>query len=413
MSNRGFFAGSTIKAAPPPRTLPQCGACGLFEKCKTPKMKVGGNGACRILFVGEAPHLEEDENGRHFVGKSGQRLRSVLKSLQFNLDADGWSTNAIICRPHRAGGQPTALEVDYCRPNIIAAIKELKPNVIVPMGVHAVNAVVGSIWGEGDIGPMDRWAGWRIPCQALNAWVCPTWHPAHVMHTDDPVIERQFKEHLRYAVGCDAAPWPDGVPQWPQDVVKMHDPDKAADWLRKCTTTQRGAIAWDYETNMLKPDGPDARIVSCAVAWGRGDVPERVIAYPWHGAAIAATGELLRSPIPKMASNLKFEDRWTRRAFGHRVRDWAWDTMLAAHVLDNRQAITSVKFQGFVRLGVPVWNDRVEPFLKSGKNETVNAIYREIDIDDLLQYNGMDALIEFRVATHQMKELGFKIPWEV
>lgn len=409
MPNRGFFAGSTIKAAPPQRSLPQCGACKLFERCNTPKMAVGGAGARRVLFVGEAPGKDDDNDGRHFTGNAGKRFRKILDSLQFGLDNDGWSTNAIICYPKRAGGTPTALEVDYCRPNILKTIRELKPNVIVPMGQDAVNAVVGSIWQE-DIGAMERWAGWRIPCHAYNAWVCPTWSPAHVIREDDPVIDRQFREHLRFAVGLADRPWPKGPPDYATDVVKVHDPAKAALWLRKCATMAEGAVAWDYETNMLKPDGPDARIVSCSVAWGREE-PERCIAYPWHGEAITATGELIRSPIPKISSNLKFEDRWTRKAFGHRVRAWVFDTMLAAHVLDNRQAITSVKFQAFVRLGVPLWNDKIEPFLKTRGNETVNQILREIDIDDLLLYNGLDSLLEFRVAIDQIRELGQPIPW--
>ncbi len=408
-SNQGFFAGSTIQGAPPRRSLPQCGACKLFERCKTPKMPVSGAGARRILFVGEAPTKEDDDSGTHFSGKSGKYLRSVVRSLNFDLDSDGWSTNSIICRP--AGGSPTSAQVEFCRPNIAKTIQTLKPTTIILMGVAAVAAVVGSIWKE-NVGRMETWAGWRIPCHAYNAWVCPTWSPVHVLREEDEVVARQFKEHLRWAVGRTACPWPTGVPNHATGVLKVHDPAIAAKWLRHCATLTKGAVAVDYETDRLKPDGGDSRIVSCSVAWGREE-PEKCIAYPWHGEAIAATGELLKSPIPKIASNLKFEDRWTRKWFGHRVRGWVWDTMLAAHVLDNRPGITSVKFQAFVRLGVPVWNEKIEPFLKTKGNTTVNAILREIDINDLLLYNGLDSLLEFRVAMAQIKELGCKIPWEV
>lgn len=407
--NRGFFAGSTLVSGPPVRSLPQCGACGLHQRCTTPKMAVAGNGGKRVLFVGEAPTKDDDERGKHFAGKSGQHLRNVLRGLQFDLDNDGWSTNAIICRP--AGGTPTPAQVGFCRPNIVKTINALKPDVIVPMGTAAVNAVVGSIWKE-DVEGIGRWAGWRIPCQALNAWVCPTWSALQVLRDEDEVLARQFKQHLAWAVAQTAPPWPKGPPRWADDVVKIHDPHKAAAWLRKCATMRQGAIAWDYECNMLKPDGDDARTVTCSVAWGRTE-PEKCIAYPWHGEAITATQELIKSPIPKIASNLKYEDRWTRRWFGHRARAWAWDTMLAAHVCDNRPGITSVKFQAFVRLGMPVWNERVDPFLKTKGDVKVNAILREIDIDDLLQYNGLDSITEFRVAIHQMAELGYPIPWAV
>jgi len=409
MGTRGFFAGSTVRQSAPGRMLPQCGACGLHRTCKTPKMRVGGQGDGLVLFVGEAPGDKEDTQDDQFIGKAGQYLRRVLRSLDFDLDRDGLKTNAVICRPPK-NRKPTPAEVVYCRPNLARAIKDLAPDVIIPMGISAVSAVLGGIWGE-DIGKMERWAGWRIPCQALNAWVCPTWHPTHLLREEDPVLDRQFKAHIGAALEKTEPPWPAGPPEWGRNVTRIVSPNKAAAWLRKAATVKSGAIAWDYETNMLKPDWPDARIVSCAVAWGRNE-PEKCIAFPWHGAAIKAMGDLLRSPVPKIASNLKFEERWTLKEFGRPVRRWAWDTMLAAHVGDNRPDITSVKFQAFIRLGVPVWNDKVGPFLKTKGDARVNAILREIDIADLLQYNGLDALLEFRVACDQIRELNHPWPWE-
>tara|TARA_R110002167_G_scaffold26029_3_gene89745 strand:- start:641 stop:1504 length:864 start_codon:yes stop_codon:yes gene_type:complete len=276
------------------------------------------------------------------------------------------------------------------------------------MGSEAVAAVLGGdVWGA-SVGPAARWAGFQIPAQKINAWVCPTWDPARI-EDNDPVSLRQFRDHVEDAVGKPGRPWAE-VPDWTARVGVELDSSKAAKWLREVVRRGgKGAVAWDYETNMLKPDGPDADIVSCAVTWGR-QRPERTMAFPWRGEAVQAMGELLRSPIPKIASNLKFEDRWTRKAFGHRVRGWAWDTMVAAHVLDNRQAITSVKFQAFVRLGVPVWNKGVEPFFASRPGEAVNRI-SEVDIGDLLLYNGLDAFLEWGVAAHQMTEMGYRPPW--
>jgi len=408
MARKGFFEGSRVAAAPPARTLPQCGACGLHHGCNTPKMAVSGAGGERVLFLATAPDEIDDEKGFHFNNKAGQYLRRVLSTLGFNLDEDGWKTNALICYPPNYR-KPTTAEIEYCRPNLTRVIKKLKPTTIIPLGGPAVAAVLGPIWQD-DIGPVSRWVGWRIPCRAYNAWVCPTWYPSNTLREEDPVLDRQFKNHLAAAVALPGPPWPKGVPE-PADMVRrVADPAVATRWLNRCATAKDGAIAWDFETNMLKPDSEDARIVSCAVAWGRRG-PERCIAFPWHGEAITAMSALLVSPIPKIASNLKFEDRWCRKAFGHRVRAWAWDTMLAAHVADNRPGITSVKFQAFVRFGVPVWNERVEPYLKTKGDEKMNAILREIDIMDLLLYNGLDALLEFRVACDQISELGYPWPW--
>lgn len=410
MPSGGFFAGSRVRGGAPVRTLPQCGACGLHKRCRSPKMPVFGEGGKRVLVVGDSPSQDDDKQGTPFSGSAGKYLRREFNKFGGNLDRDAWLINALACATPK-GRTPTNAEVVYCRPTVTKVIRELKPDIIIPMGASAVNAVLGTVWGE-STGAMERWAGWVIPSQDLNAWVCPTWHPDHLAREDDEILHRQFRDHLTSALASPGVPWPAGPPRWADNVLRVTDVVEAASWLRYAAKRQTGAIAWDYETNMLKPDNDDARIVSCSVAWGRRG-PERCIAFPWHGEAITAMGELLRSPIPKIASNLKFEDRWTRKEFGHRVRAWAWDTMLAAHVADNRPAITSVKFQAFVRCGAPVWNDKIEPFLKSKGDEQVNSILREIDMNDLLLYNGLDAWLEFMVAVDQCNELGAPLPWPV
>ena len=395
----GFFSGSRIARAAPLPTRPQCGSCSLHKRCENPKAPVTGEGRRNVLIVMENP---EDAKGRDL-------LRRVLAAMGFDLGEDAWLTSSVICEPPR-GRKPTAEEALACRPNLVKAIERLQPHTIIPLGATAVRSVLAEVWRK-DVGAMGRWTGWDIPCQDLNAWVCPTWPPGYVRHEDDVVLNRQFRDHLAAAVAHTGRPWPTGPPKWGETVRRVTKPSKAATWLRKAATATQGALAWDYETNCLKPDGDDARIISCAVAWGRRE-PERCIAFPWHGEAVEAMGALLRSPVPKIAANIKFEDRWTRKAFGHRVRGWAWDTVLAAHVLDNRPGVSSVKFQALVRLGVTPWNDRVEQFLKTKGDVQFNRVLEEIDTMDLLRYNGLDALHEFRVACDQVRELDYPWPWK-
>lgn len=407
---KGFFAGSRVASKAPAPTIPQCGACGLLKRCHSPKMPVSGEGRRGILVVGEAPGETEDRQGTQFVGKTGAHLRRVMRKVGIDLDQDCWKTNAIICRPP-SNRTPTPNEIDYCRPNLNNTIKELQPKVIIPLGGAAVRAVIGPMW-KSDVGSIGRWVGWKIPSQQANAWVLPTWHPSYVVRMDDhPVINKFFEGHLRRAAKIKRRPW-QTVPNWEGDVKIIYEPDKAARWLDNCVQHGGGGVvAFDYETNMLKPDGPDARIVSASVAWGREE-PEKTIAFPWAGAAVPAFKRLVASPIPKVAANMKFEDRWTRAAFGHRVRNWYWDTMVAAHVMDNRPDITGLKFQSFVLLGMPSFNDHIEPFLKSKGDTNVNRILKEVDLRDLLLYNGLDSLLEFRVAMRQMKMMKYPLPTE-
>ena len=114
--------------------------------------------------------------------------------------------------------------------------------------------------------------------------------------------------------------------------------------------------------------------------------------------------EFWLSTVPKIASNLKFEERWTRHKLGHGIRRWCWDTMLAAHVLDCRPGITSVKFQAFVLLGVGEYNDHIAPFFETVRGRCLNDAELEISLEHLLQYGGEDALYEEMVARAQWKQ---------
>lgn len=408
MARKGFFTGSRLVRPTTRRTVAACGQCGLHKSCNLKRMPVIGTGKRRVLFVSETPSTCEDEGNGGWSSKSGKFLRRTLGNLGFDLDSDAWGTWAVICKTP-AARRPKVPEIKACAPNLLKAIRTLNPDVIIPLGSSAVRAVIGPLWKR-DTGEIEKWAGWQIPCTELGAWVCPTWAPIALMRESNPVLDRQFKVHLRAAIAHEEAPGHVGPATTRSAVHCEPDVGKAARWLRKCCQQRSGAIAWDYETNCLKPDAAEAKIVSCSVAWGRTNV-ERCIAFPWHGEVIPAMSALLRSDLPKIASNLKFEDRWTHAKLGHGVKNWAWDTMIAAHVCDNRPGITSVKFQAFVRLGTAVWNDKVSPFLKSAPGRKLNRIFEEIDLMDLLLYNGLDSVEEFRVACAQIEELGAVRPW--
>jgi hypothetical protein len=93
------------------------------------------------------------------------------------------------------------------------------------------------------------------------------------------------------------------------------------------------------------------------------------------------------------------------RYFGTRVRNWIWDTMQCAHILDNRRGVTSLDFQAFVRLGFPTYSNHIEPILSAGGTVTVNRILSEISMSQLLEYNALDVITEFELALIQMKEM--------
>ena len=350
------------------------------------------------MIVAEAPGQMEDERGVQLVGRSGQWLRKVLRELKVDLDADCWKTNSVIC--HQPGNKtPTDRQIEACRPNLFRAVEELEPETIILLGAAAVKSLIGRVW-RSNVGPIGRWVGWRVPSQELNAWICSTWHPAYLLREKDRVLDLWFRRYLKAAFALRGRPWQEGLPEYERRVEPVYEPSRAAAGLRRMVELG-GEVTFDYETDRLKPDHPDARIVSCAVCW-RG---ERTIAYPWQGEAVEATGELLRSEVGKIGWNIKYEQRWSRAKLRMGVCNWVWDGMQASHVLDNRPGITSLKFQSFVQLGQGSYDGGVAPYFKSGSSNEPNRIH-EISLGELLKYNGLDALLTYKIAEIQRKEMG-------
>jgi len=400
---KGFFSTAELVVQP---LVPRCQNCGLHRKCQSPNMPVRGKGKARVLFVAEAPGAMEDDEGDQFVGNSGRELRKVLNGIGIDLDKDCWKTNALTCYPGRGNPTPTNDQIEWCRPNLLRTIEKFKPVTIILMGGSAVRSLIGEVWKE-DVGGIGRWVGWQIPSQKHNAWICPTWHPSYLLRQKDPVLNLLFEQHLKTAFGLDGKPWQEVPVYWEKPSLE-YDSEKVMEFVRDWACKGTGPVAFDYETNMLKPDDPEAEIVSCAIAvdWN-GDGAITTLSFPWQGKAVKAMSKLLKSKVPKIGWNLKFEERWTKTILGHGVRNWLWDGMQAAHVLDNRSGITSLTFQSFVQLGQAPYDGEVKPFLRFTGEGRKNRI-RRLALSKLLLYGGMDALLTYEIAMKQMKQMGVK-----
>ena len=387
--------------APTKRPLPlvaQCGSCQLYKHCKSPKMPVDGKGKRKILICAEAPGKEEDEQNRPLVGPSGQTLWSALSKFGVERD-DCWITNSIICRSMEDGSNrtPTANEISYCRPNVVRAIQELRPRTIILLGACSIKSILGWLWRE-DVGSAERLFGWQIPCQRINAYLCPTWHPSafNYMSQEQAALARLFFEkHLEVACGLEGRPNKEPEPK----VFLEYDPDAAASMIDAVRLRGR-SVAFDIETNMLHPYHADAEIVCCSIADKDG-----AFAFPWHGRAIKSMESLLKSErVKKYGWNIRFESLWVRKKLGFWVKGWEWDGMLATHVLDNRPDICSLSFQSFVRLGAD-HKEGMDKYLKAKGSNAKNKI-REAPLDKLMTYCAHDSLAEYRIAELQRKEMG-------
>jgi uracil-DNA glycosylase family 4 len=371
---------------------PKCNNCGLYQKCKSPKMAYTGKGRKKILVVGEAPGAEEDKQNEQFVGKAGKRLRSEFKLCDLSLERDCNKQNAVRCRP--PNNKTEGSMIAACRPALFRDIKQLNPQSILLFGASAAESVLGHLWDDSGSFAMARWTGWVIPNREPNCWISVHYHPSYLERQTDDLLDQLFHTNLKKALRRPySRPWPEGPPDYASQVELIYKPRQAAKLIREI---KDGCVAFDYEANCLKPEYEGAEIVSCSVCWNG----KRTFAFPWIGEAVDAMSRLLKSPVEKIAQNMKFEERWTRFMLKHRVRNWGWDTMLATHVLNQAAGITGLNFQAFVNLGLPPYDSHIAPLLKSPRKKHLNRI-REIPLKDLLVYNGVDSLVTYHLMTNQ------------
>lgn len=93
-----------------------------------------------IVFIGEAPGLNEDKQGKPFVGAAGKLLEELLNTIGYTRD-DVYVTNVVKYRPPN-NRDPSPEEKDACRAWVNAELLLIKPRVIIPLGKHALERFI-------------------------------------------------------------------------------------------------------------------------------------------------------------------------------------------------------------------------------------------------------------------------------
>jgi uracil-DNA glycosylase family 4 len=132
-----------------------------------------GNPAADLMFVGEAPGREEDEQGLPFVGAAGQLLTKIIEAMGTTRE-EVYIVNTVACRPPE-NRNPEPEEVAACRPFLQEQIRLVAPRVIVTLGTFATQAILGTDQ------PISVLRGrWQV---AHGARVMPTFHPAYLLRS--------------------------------------------------------------------------------------------------------------------------------------------------------------------------------------------------------------------------------------
>ena len=179
-----------IAEAPDLKTLAQlvadCSRCPLHGTRKKP---VFGEGAAdaRVVCVGEAPGAREDETGRPFVGRAGQLLDQLLKSIGLPR-ASVYICNVLKSRPPR-NRDPLPQEVAACAPYLERQLALIQPEVIVAFGAFAARTLLETKSALGRLrGRVHRYSGYPVvvtyhPAALLRnpGWIRPTWEDLQIV----------------------------------------------------------------------------------------------------------------------------------------------------------------------------------------------------------------------------------------
>jgi DNA polymerase len=170
-----------------------CTACPLHLSRRN---TVPGEGTGRkgIMFVGEAPGRNEDEQGRPFVGAAGELLTDLITRILGLRRDDVFITNVVKCRPP-GNREPEPGEAAACWRYLEAQVRILRPRIIVALGRHAATALLA---GPGSR-PLSIGAVRGRPRTAriagVDVTVFPTLHPAAALYNRGQmdVLEEDFR----------------------------------------------------------------------------------------------------------------------------------------------------------------------------------------------------------------------------
>ena len=179
------------------------GAVGLAETIEAIRLDIGnclrcplhegrtniahstGNFNADLMFVGEAPGADEDEQGVPFVGRAGRLLTQIIEAIGFKRE-DVFIGNINRCRPpgNRA---PEPAEAAVCKPFLFREIAVVKPKVIVVLGATAAQNLLETKVPIGKLrGQFHDYLGVKV---------MPTFHPAYLLR--DPHKKREVWDDMK------------------------------------------------------------------------------------------------------------------------------------------------------------------------------------------------------------------------
>ena len=171
---------------------------GDCQRCKLAagrKHIVFGQGSpkAQLVFVGEGPGADEDEQGLPFVGRAGQLLNRMIQLVGMKRE-EVYICNVVKCRP--PGNRPPEKdEVEACSPFLFRQIEAIRPKLVCCLGAPAMRTVLGITEGISKVRGQFRDYGFA------KAFV--TFHPAYILRNprEEKILREDFESIRQFLTG--------------------------------------------------------------------------------------------------------------------------------------------------------------------------------------------------------------------
>jgi uracil-DNA glycosylase len=169
-----------------------CTKCAHLACSRTQTVFGVGNPDAELMFIGEAPGVDEDRQGEPFVGRAGQLLTRIIETMGL-IREEVYIANILKCRPDTPRGSfgnrpPTPLEMQTCRPYLVEQIDIIQPKVLVALGAVAVEGLLGTRATMREL--RGRWHSYN------GTPLMITYHPAYLLRNQTPSEKRKVWEDM-------------------------------------------------------------------------------------------------------------------------------------------------------------------------------------------------------------------------
>ena len=149
-----------------------------------------GNPEPDLMFIGEGPGKDEDQQGQPFVGKAGQLLTRIIEAMGLKRH-NVYIANIIKCRPPK-NRNPEPDEIQSCIPFIQRQVSILRPKIICTLGTFASQTILCS---DQKISRLRGQFHEVVVPPAFSVKVMPTFHPAYLLR--NPLDKKYVWEDMK------------------------------------------------------------------------------------------------------------------------------------------------------------------------------------------------------------------------